>query len=433
MAARTLPASHRPSLVVIYGLAHFGKSLFWNTSSLIFAFFLTETVGFSPQTMGYFLSASLLFNACMDYIVGRGLGHRVRTAPAAAKAQLLGGLLAAFAFTAFCAAGFVSGRAQLPYAVVTILLFRLGYSFYDVPQNAFMAFVSRNDSQRAALSATRYVAAGGSIVLIALIFAPIVRDVDLVRQASQFLQIAIGLAIASAFFSSLLYWYSCVSETREERAPPLGSRAFRMSAELAGKDGFVLILASIFVLSLTSPFFTKLEAYFTAFVLEHPISAALFMACVAAGKVVAQPLWVLLTGMRSLAAVFRLAALAWGVSAGLFFLMGHLEPWGTMLSAFLFGGASGGVFMALWSLLARSAAINASDTTRRFGLFTFFSKTAQAISILVIGQMLSLFDYQAIGGQPFLMALMSGIPAVGALILGGVSFLIAARLSAKST
>lgn len=193
-----------------------------------------------------------------------------------------------------------------------------------------------------------------------------------------------------------------------------------MSAELAGKDGFVLILASIFVLSLTSPFFTKLEAYFTAFVLEHPISAALFMACVAAGKVVAQPLWVLLTGMRSLAAVFRLAALAWGVSAGLFFLMGHLEPWGTMLSAFLFGGASGGVFMALWSLLARSAAINASDTTRRFGLFTFFSKTAQAISILVIGQMLSLFDYQAIGGQPFLMALMSGIPAVGALILGGV-------------
>ncbi len=29
-----------PSLQRIYGVAHFGKSLFWTTSSLIFAFFL---------------------------------------------------------------------------------------------------------------------------------------------------------------------------------------------------------------------------------------------------------------------------------------------------------------------------------------------------------------------------------------------------------
>lgn len=407
-----LPHS-RSRLIVVYGLAHFGKSLFWNTSSLIFAFFLTEMVGLKPEVMGYVLAVSLFFNAVADFTVGATLSRWVQSAASAAKAQFLGGLLAALAFMAFCAAGFVPQDSQLVYAFITILLFRLGYSVYDVPQNAFMAFASFDDRQRATLASTRYISAGASILLIALAFAPIVREADPGRQATQFLQLAIILAVISGLCSGLLLMFARRGAFAYSHA---GTRLPDETNQPSG-DIYPLILASIFALSFCSPVFTKLEAYFTAFVLDEPLSATVFMACVAGGKVAAQPAWAAFANATSLTNTLRTAALTWGLAAGLFFLTGRLEPWGTILSALVFGASSGGVFMALWSLLARSAAIDPAVTTRRFGLFTFFSKSAQALSILALGQALSLFAYDEASGKPVLTALMAIAPLIGAVLL----------------
>ena len=317
MANAGLPQS-RHRLIAIYGLAHFGKSLFWNTSSLIFAFFLTETVGFSPEVMGYVLAASLFFNACVDFAVGATLGRWVQNSTSAALAQFLGGLIAALAFIAFCAAGFVPAGAQLGYALGAILLFRLGYSFYDVPQNAFMSFASFDDRQRATLASTRYIAAGASILLIALAFAPIIRETDPDLQAFRFLQLAVALAAISALCSGLLLLFARQCGTPS--TPAHDGNAAQPASE-ARADLYPLILGSIFILSFCSPIFTKLEAYFTAFVLDEPLSATFFMACVAGGKVAAQPAWAAFANATSLTTVLRTAALTWGLSAGLFFVI----------------------------------------------------------------------------------------------------------------
>jgi len=318
------------------------------------------------------------------------------------------------AFIAFCAAGFVPAGAQLGYALATILLFRLGYSFYDVPQNAFMSFASFDDRQRATLASTRYIAAGASVLLIALAFAPIIREADPDLQALRFLQLAMALAAISALCSGVLLLFS-----RQGGTATAGGDGDAEAQSVSGTraDLYPLVLGSIFIVSFCSPVFTKLEAHFTAFVLDEPLSATVFMACVAGGKVAAQPAWAAFANATSLTTALRTAALCWGLSAGLFFLIGRVEPWGTIVSASLFGAASGGVFMALWGLLARSAAVDPAATTRRFGLFTFFSKNAQALSILALGQALSLFAYDEAGGEPVLAALMAIGPAIGAVLL----------------
>lgn len=420
--ADATPRTRRSDLVVVYGLAHFGKSLFWNTSSLIFAFFLTETVGLTPETMGYVLAASLAFNAVLDLSVGRALGRRVRSARAAAKAQFVGGLFAAAAFLAFSATALVGEGAQLVYALATVLLFRLGYSLYDVPQNAFMGFASATDAERATLAATRYIAAGGSILVIALVFAPIVRESDPDTQAMRFLQVTAALVLVSVICSAGLLRFAL---TRLQGKAGLlgtdGAQTLVASGAQGPRDLFPFLLAGIFILSLTSPFFTKLEAYFTAYVLTHELSAMTFMACVAVGKTAVQPLWARLAAKTSLVTTLQWAAAAWGLAAFGFFALGRVEPWGTIATALAVGAASGGVFMALWSLLAREAGRDPSATTRRFGLFTFFSKNAQAAGMLALGYALGLFDYTGPDAAVVLSALMTGAP-----VLGGAALLVLA-------
>ena len=410
-------ASHRrrpEDIVAVYGLAHFGKSLFWNTSSLLFAFFLTETVGFAPDVMSYVLAGSLAFNGVADYLVGRLLGRWVRKASTAVLAQLAGGGLAAIAFILFAATGIVPAPVRLGYACATILIFRLGYSLFDVPQNAFMAFASSTDEARATLASARYIAAGASILLISLIFAPVLRETDPLRQASHFLAIAVALSVIVCLTSAALAWSV---RTHPVGTPVRTAEPPGQAAQAPAGNLFPLILVAIFCLSLTSTAFTKLQAYFTAYALADPFSIGAFMACVAGGKVIAQPLWARLVTYWPLVSVFRWACLAMAGASAMFYFAGRAEPVGSLMSAFAFGASSGGVFMTLWSLLARAASSDPGQTTRRFGAFTFFSKMAQASGLILLGQVLSLFDYTAPSGRSELVLIMSGVPALGAFAL----------------
>nr|WP_321440534.1 MFS transporter [uncultured Hyphomonas sp.] len=415
-----------PSLQRIYGVAHFGKSLFWNTSSLIFAFFLTELAGFSPSVMGYVLASSLVFNAFVDLTAGRVLSAYVRTTHSAARAQLLASLFAGFAFITFTATGMVPDSWKVGYAIFSLLLFRLGYSFYDVPQNAFMSLASSTDAERAKLASIRYMAAGTSILFITLIFAPLVRNANADDGAIQFLGIGVFLTFIVILSALLLFL-----NTRKPRpAPPADKAESSKHAEAAlirtpkRPDIFPLLLGSIFCLSLTASAFTKLEAYFTAYFVKIELTALAFMACVALGKTVSQPLWSRLVEKFGLPSAFQVSILSTFLAAISFLLLAGWEPYGTLLVGVAYGACSGGIFMTLWSLLAKAASARPDHTTRRFGLFTFFSKNAQAASILGLGGALSTFDYTEGLQADKLVWIMSGAPALGTLALLAVSIII---------
>lgn len=410
----------------LYGIAHFGKSLLWNVSAMLFAFFLTEAAGLAPERMGAVLGASLAFNAVADLSFGRLLGRQVRDARAAARAQLLGALAAAVAFSAFAATGLAPAEHRLAYGLATIFAFRLAYSLYDVPQNAFMAFVAPDDRARAVYASTRYVAAGASILLIAAAFAPFVREADEAARALRFAQLCALCAAASVACSALLLL--AVPRALPRSVPAAAPRP------PAGPDVFLLAVAAIFCLSLTSPAFNKVEAYFAAYALDDAWAAPLFLASAALGKVAGQPLWSWRAARRSLERAFAEAALAMTAACAAF-LAFALAGWaGAVGAAFLFGVAWGGMAMAVWGLLARAAARDPRRTTARYGLFTFASKSAQALSILAIGAALERIPYRAPGdGALPLTAFMALTPLTGALLCLGLLAAWRARRPATGT
>lgn len=411
-----IPPSLRWIDVVVYGAAHFGKSLLWNASSLFFAFFLTETVGLAPLEMGIVLSISLFFNAVADFIIGRRLAKVVQNASSAAHVQLIGAVAASAAFVAFASAGFIGRDLAFAYTLVTVLLFRLGYSLYDVPQNAYMAFVSSTDAERARLAATRYIAAGASILLITSLFTPFVRTALPSAQAKGFLGLAVLLAVTSVGCAVGLAFHGW-----KGAEPTTKSACSDQPAPTNRRDAYYWLLLSIFVLSTASPAFSKLEAYYTAYALKSETAASLFMVSVAIGKVATQPLWSIFAARTSLARCYSVAALAWAAAALLFASLGRAEPLGTILTAVLFGAASGGVFMSVWGLLALHAGTDRTRTTKRYGQFTFFSKTAQAMVILAIAVALDLFGYRSVEGGRAIVAIMSTGPALGGMVLFWVS------------
>lgn len=420
---KTRSADGRAGLLV-YGGAHFGKSLLWNASSLFFAFFLTEIVGFSPEAMGIVLAVSLFVNAAMDLAFGRGIRHAVQTPQAAGRMQLVGSATAGAAFLAFAATPFLPGSIQIGYALITLLVFRLGYSVYDVPQNAYMALATETDERRAAFAGTRYVAAGASILVIASVLTPLVRSGDPDSQATIYLVISSVLVALSAGFSfGLTIWSRGVNSPLEKRSETI--KASDVAAEtLTARSVFPVLLVGIFILSSASPLFSKLEAYFTAYALTDDISALGFMISVAVGKVIAQPIWTRLAARASLETVLQVAAGLLFVSGIYFAGASQTGAFGAISSGALYGIAWGGVAMALWSLLARVASADRSSTTTMYGCFTFCSKTAQGLALLGLGHILGRVDYSGPAAGDVLVTIMATGPIMGGLLLSGLPSLL---------
>lgn len=417
----------------VYGIAHFGKSLLWNTSSIYFAFFLTEVVGLTPTRMGEVLAVSLFFNALCDLTVGRMLANQVATSQSAARAQMRGALIASLAFIGFAQTTHIPSQFQLGFALVSLTSFRIGYSLLDVPQNSFMAFASQSDAERADYAAVRYVASGLSILVITLMIAPLVQIDDVVLQGWLFS--AISIALAALTFAGAVYLgrYSAIIER------PDGCESVRAIADLEfedrnGNSTFPLLLVCILVFSSCSPLFSKLETYFTAYVLDGLWLAFAFMPLVAIGQIAGQKFWPMIATRCGLTVVLAAAAACWGGFAALFWLAAIDVASVLVLVALGYGMAWGGVAMAVWALLAKSCAGRPDLTTRRYGLFTFTSKTAQGVALLAIGQMLSNIPYRESDvAQYDLVEIMVSGPMVAGCAIVVLSFIIHKRAGARQT
>lgn len=404
--------------LTIYGFGHFGKSLLWISSVLIFAFYLTEVAGFPPARMGWVLAISLLVNAGSDWLIGRMLGRYVTAVRAATRLQLAGSMMAGLCFVLFAQTAAVSPNWRTMYAIATLVLFRLGYSLYDVPQNAMLGLVAGNDSDRSQIAAARYAAAGLANIAVTLCLSIWIVQMVGPHRENAFAVVAVlyaAVAIGSAVLVALHF-----SQTPGKLAPA-ASAPVPASPALAHGSGPLLppILAfgSILIYSTLMPVFTELKVYFAAFAFEPGTGPVSFLLSSAIGQVLAQPVWARIGRQRSLIALYRLAALA-VIGAGVTFgLLGRAGvPW-VLLAAFLFGAGSSGLLMAIWSVMGHVAGTDPDRALARFGQFTSCSKLAQAASIMMIGQILALSDYRSGTLSMVITAMAASVVLTGASCL----------------
>lgn len=405
-------------ITLFYGAAHFGKSLFWYSSELLFAFFLTEFAGLTPAQMGLVLVSGFLVSAIIDLVMGLSLQRWLHNAKTASRLQVVGAVISSMALTATFVVAWVPFEQRFAVAIALGIAFRFAFATYDIPQNALMSLATIDRETRLRVASTRIWFSGAATLLVAASVGPMVAQTGatsgpwfLLMQSLAFSCVAI---VAAAALSAQLANVGDVSGVGAA-IPYVAWRPSRV---------FWLMVAVSAVTTAFTPTFAKLEAYFAAYTLQSAWWGGLIIVAMALGIVVGQPAWVKLARAHSSARVIALAAGVQIAGLAAFWLVGGAMPSVSAVAAFVFGLGNGGVGTVQWHAFSD---VVARETPHRaglaYGVFTAVGKLGFAAGAAIIAVSLDAGEYRD-PDSGLILNLMILLPVCGAFAL----LLIAAGL-----
>lgn len=361
--------------------------------------------------MGVVLAVGLLVSAGIDLLVARRLDRRLGGAGAAGALQFAGSVVCAVAFASVFAGFWLPQELRFGYALLAGLAFRIAYAFYDLPQNALMALATADPAARDRVAATRIWFSGVATLLVAGAVGPLIAGRD-EAAAWLYLSLAVAIGVPAVISAGLL-----ARIVRQAGPGTVRLRQTTPSARGGGAPrGFWLLIFLMFVTSLATPLFAKVEPFFAVYVLASPVWGGLIVVAMALGVTVGQPVWNRLARRVSRTRVLWVAAMLQVGSLALFWALPPDAPGGLGLAAFGFGIGNGGVGMALWGgfseVVARSTRQGGAGAA--YGAFTATAKIALAIGGLGLGAALETMGYRQ-GQTMGLVVLMTVVPGLGAL------------------
>ena len=406
----SLGRSSHDRATLVYGIAHFGKSLFWYTSELLLAFYLSEVCGLGPQTMGIVLAAGFALGACADLGFAWRLSPHMATAAAAARMQLIGAGLSAVCLSLMFLVPEIPAPFRVAYAFATGLAFRLAYVLYDIPQNALVSLGTTDDDSRSRVSALRILFSGLASLGVGLGAIVLLMPGLPLPRAERFFAMGVAwslVAIATAIALARLDWTP---------APALASAPGPAPARPTPPLSLAILLVIAFIVSATASIFAKTEPYYMSYVLKNATWGGLILSGMSVGTAAGPPAWGWLALRYSRRVMLAATAVALVVSALVFWRV-CLWPAAALAAAFLFGLANGGVGVTLWAAFGDTVkASHRLGAGLAFGLFTAVMKLALAAGILGLGLALNATDYRT-QASDWLLAPMCGVPAAGGVLV----------------
>jgi len=398
---------------MLYGCAHYGKSLFWYASELLFAFFLTEVGAIPADQMGLVLALGLLASAVTNVVVGSRLSRLLPTAANAGRLQFLGAVASAASMILMFACYWLPDAVRLGGAFAASLAFRLSYALYDIPQNSLLSLATHDERARTNVTAMRYMFSGLAALTIAATLAPLLASGTAADRAILFCKIGAGLSVVAIASAWLLA--RTVSGATERSLPDVSTRGGRLPFDVR------LLIVLMFVVTLAAPTFSKIEPYFAAFVLRDPLLGSGVAMAVAVGMTVAQPFWGLLAQRCSRAVMIVITAAAIVSMAVLFFFAAGIGGGAVLAGALAFGAAGGGIGMAIWAAFADAVARHARGREAWcYALFGASSKLSLLTSGLALGLMLSRIDYRGDDSE-MLVGMMVAPPILAGAVCAAVA------------
>jgi len=372
--------------VIAYGAAHFGKSLFWYASELLFAFYLTEVAGLRPLYMGVAVATGLLVSAGIDLAVGRGLAGMMHAPASAGRLQLVGAITS----TIFLIAVFLADRLPMgwrfSYAIAASVGFRMAYALYDVPQNTLLGLLEWPGVGRSGMSAIRLTGSGLASILVSFevgagFGAPLSH-----MGSANLLTIMIVFAVVALATSVVLQW-------------ALGPLQWSSSesGHGPGRSRRMLLYPLLLTLAASASFslFTKLEPYFGVHTLGSARWAGLIIGAFSLGAVVAQPCWAYVVARFARKGILACQGILLLLTTLIFMTWARESQTLSLVLAFGLGILNGGVNLLLWRWIADVAAQDpAGRPSFAFAIFSSASKVALAFAGIAIGVTLQSIDYR---------------------------------------
>lgn len=415
-----LGASHFDRATLSYGLAHFGKSLFWYSSEILFAFYLSEVSRLPVAWMGVILAAGFVCGAVADLMVGQRCAPRLTGALGAARLQMIGACCCALTLALFFAGALVPEPWRLAYALVGGICFRMCYALFDLPQNALLSLGTGDDDSRSRVAALRIFFSGAAALMVGASIGPLLSTGASGSTPLRFFIMSLILGLVAIFTAANLYliikWCAGAVLPTDQKLP---STPLHLQAFLTGLAPAIWIIVAMSLVTATSvSFFNKIEPYYAAYVLNAPVWGGLIMASAACGQALSQPVWSYLSRRLERARLITICAGLLMVTAGMFWVCA-MWPVAAVGCAFLFGAAGGGMGMVQWAAFADQVSRQqASVAGAAYGLLTAAIKVALAVSGLLIGFGLSRFDYRDTESVGLIMAMCAPVIFGASLVLG---------------
>ncbi|MDZ7280470.1 MFS transporter [Sphingomonas sanguinis] len=403
----TLPSRSHALLVQLgYSVGNLGKSVVWTSFESIMLFYLVSIAGFGPLMGGALLALSLCWDAMFDLSVARFTDAR-GGARGLAKLVLVGAPLCGVCFWLI----FV---LQAPMAVAAaIIACRIGYSLCDVGHNTLLIRVASAPGDAARVSGMRLLFSASGVALLALVSGSSLSLADPLAQRQSF---ASGAMAGGALYMATLA--IALIATRGLNSPgqaAAGEGHSRPILRYLGDPSFRRLLLLAVVQAGLVPLFQRALPFYGQAVRGGASWAGPALLTITIAQSVALPGWMAIARRHS---PRRIATVSHGVA--ILAMIGLMVlPIGALGMAMLalFGGALGGMNLAIWALLTeivqRSGGVGGETTP--VGLFLAGLKGSAAMGNLLFAAIV------AVGAGGSLLPLSATVvPILGSLIAIGL-------------
>lgn len=382
--------------IIGYASGNLAKAFQFGVADIFLLYFLTEIIGLEPVHAGSIIFVSLVFDALTDpwvaTIVDRVRNHFGNYA----IAIVMFAPFSALSLWALFALPLLDiGNAYIVSLIAT-LLFRLGYTFVDIPHNAILSSLPQSDILRTEISAWRFFFSASATLALAAFSYTILdrqRDVD-----AQIILNTVALVAALYFLIMLV---SGLSVKREQnagsaRAVEAGHLGLRHKTQILFKSPS--FRQAVFLVCLLSGLISSADriiAFLPQLRPEHEVSVALLLTAYAAGKMVSLPFWVFLTrrfgGKRTFFII--VTALAGGatlLACSFFTPFNALQP-----AYFILGLGSAGAVTMVWAIAGKAIDSVMATSSQRFdglafGIFIMLLKVASGFGALFFSWVLQI-------------------------------------------
>lgn len=312
-------------MVLAYGAPGVGAGYMYLLLGLYVMKFSTDVLLIAPAVMGLIFSASRIWDAVSDPLVGY-LSDRTRSRFGRRRVWLMASIvpIAAAFVMVFAPPRSLSDAALVAWMAVAIIGFYSAMTVFFVPHLSLGAELSKSYHERSRLYGMRHAFyTFGSILSLATFYLLIRAEqqgADVVRDLAQYLSIGTALVMAL-----LIVFASSQLRERAEYQGRVTERPFQAFQDVWRNPHARLLIVVTFIENIGSAAIGVLTLYVAQYVVGAPALAPLFILCYMIPSTISVPMWLPLSRRFGKVRLWLFAMVLTGVSFGSMFALPFID------------------------------------------------------------------------------------------------------------
>ncbi|MDR2901167.1 MAG: MFS transporter [Treponema sp.] len=380
-----------------FGICDMGGNLFFTALGFWCLVYLTDTVGLSAALAGVAIMIGKLWDAVSDPLMGY-LSDHTRSRWGRRRPYLLfGAIPLLLTMWLFFSNPHIQNQAFLTFwAIVALILLNTAYTVVNIPYSSLTPDLTTDYHERTTLNGYRFACAAVGTMLGAAAVQPIVEAFP--SRSAGFSAVGIILGAVMAI-TSLITFFSTKERAVKDDMP---KEKFLKSYLAVFKNKPYVILVLVYALNIVGlNFLQGILVYYTKYIYMDESVTTIAMLILLVVAIICIPISVLVSKKIGKKRTYQVCFAILGSACLVIFFVGHLLGPNFFLAFMVYAGIGLGFGYAIpFSMLPDAIDFGKTQGGGRnegtyYGMWTFVSKSGQALSIFLSGLILSVGGYVA--------------------------------------